>query len=454
MELITLIPALLCFCVSLRYGTHIAFRYVFLPVLLLVPTYFLWTLKPLPALNCVAAALLGLGAAMVLLDMPRWKITRTDVWMLVFVFTSAYTDYALGRSTQGAFALFGTITTGLVPYMAGKLLIEQTANRISTVRMYILLISYSSFLSAYEYVMKTNPYTYIWSHFYPGQWAIWRTQFRWGFGRVAGPFSQSELAGMMVFTAWLLALWMGRNNYQELESNPRTPILLQNGKRHIWILFVALFMTQARGPWIGAILAVSVAAIGRARKPLRRAVVVLAFFFLIGVPTYVFGKDYLSGPRKDYGTEKETAQYREELVSNYLPVAIKGGPWGWGTDFPRIGGQNSIDNEYLFVWIVQGYIGLTAFLLLFSETILALIKNAIGASSVRERHFVLTFIGIMTGLAFTLSTVFLGDQTYILLFLLIGWAQALQQPVVKHGEIGNEDVYRLGPRATNIRIYS
>ena len=258
---------------------------------------------------------------------------------------------------------------------------------------------------------------------------------------------------MIVFTAWLMSLWLGRNNYQENEARTPPPTLLKHGRRHIWILFVALFMTQARGPWIGALLGLSVAAIGRARRPLRRAVIVAACIFLIGAPLYVFGKDYLSGPRKDYGSEKETAQYRAELLSNYVPLAEKGGPWGWGLNFPKIGGQDSIDNEYLLAWIVQGYVGATALILLMLETVGRLAVQAARARTVRDRHFVLTLLGIVVAIAFTLSTVFLGSQSFELLFLLIGWSQAVQP----REKIESMEVARLSDATSDaglMRVYN
>ena len=258
---------------------------------------------------------------------------------------------------------------------------------------------------------------------------------------------------MIVLTAWLMSLWLGRNNFQENEARTPPPTLLKHGRWHIWILFVALFMTQARGPWIGALLGVSVAAIGMARRPLRRAIIVGSLVFLIGAPLYIYGKDYLSGPRRNYGSEKETAQYRAELLDNYIPLAKKGGPWGWGLEFPKIGGQDSVDNEYLLAWIIQGYVGATALILLMLETVGRLVVQAVRARTVRDRHFVLTLLGIVVAIAFTLSTVFLGSQSYELLFLLIGWSQAVQ-PREKMEPVREARLNEAASEAGLMRVYS
>jgi len=453
MELITLIPAIACIYVIFRRGTYAAFLYVFLPVLLLLPTYFWFALRPLPSINFVDAALLPLGAGMLLFDVSRWKFTRTDLWMLVFLFTSGYAEYRMGLTTNSAFSYFAALVTGLIPYMAGKLLIEQTGSRVKVFKIFVWCLTISSFVSSYEYFFKRNPYGSFWNHFYPTQWSTWVTQVRWGFGRVAGPYSQSELAGMIVLTAWLMSLWLGRNNFQENEARTPPPTLLKHGRWHIWILFVALFMTQARGPWIGALLGVSVAAIGMARRPLRRAIIVGSLVFLIGAPLYIYGKDYLSGPRRNYGSEKETAQYRAELLDNYIPLAKKGGPWGWGLEFPKIGGQDSVDNEYLLAWIIQGYVGATALILLMLETVGRLVVQTVRARTVRDRHFVLTLLGIVVAIAFTLSTVFLGSQSYELLFLLIGWSQAVQ-PREKMEPVREARLNEAASEAGLMRVYS
>jgi len=63
---------------------------------------------------------------------------------------------------------------------------------------------------------------------------------------------------------------------------------------------------------------------------------------------------------------------------------------------------------------------------------------------VRERHFVLTLLGILVGIAFTITTVFLGNQSYELLFLMIGWSQAMKE----------SPKYQIEVVRSPIRVYS
>ncbi len=185
-------------------------------------------------------------------------------------------------------------------------------------------------------------------------------------------------------------------------------------------------MTQSRGPWLGSIVCLSVASIGRAKNSLRRAVFVIGLGLLVGVPLYHFAKDYVSGPSDETGSERQTAQYRAQLMDNYVPLAKLGGAWGWGNLFPRMGGQDSVDNEFLLVWLVQGYVGLTSLILIFLEAGVSFLRVGIATRPFSERYFVFTLLGILLGFAVCLSTVWLANQSYELFFLLIGWSQSIR----------------------------
>ena len=425
MEIIILIPGVLCIVALLRGTTQRAFLDVCLPVLMLLPTYYSWKAPFLPPITFIEAAMVPLGVGMVLTNLARWRFSRTDLWMALFVFSAGYADYKIGNTTPSIFGVFHAVAGGLIPYMAGKLLIEQPAARVGTMRRFVWLLFAASIPSMYEYFLKANPFSYFWSHFFPYQWGGWVTQIRWGFGRLAGPYAQSELAGMILFAGLLLALWLADWNYWEPRFKRLRSLPMKKATIITATLALTLFMSQARGPWFGAILALAIASIGRAKKPLRRAIIVIGLGLLIGVPGYTAFKDYTSGPRTDYGSERETAQYRQELYENYVPVAEQGGAWGWGVNFPRVGGQTSIDNEYLLVYLVQGYVGLIALILLMLEGALSLLIAGLRATSKQDRHFSFSLLGILVGFVFTLGTVFLGSQSYMIFFMLIGWSQSI-----------------------------
>lgn len=454
MEIISIIPLFACLVAVFTRGTRFALQSVVLPAMLLLPTYYFWTARPLPSINFLDAAFLGLGIGMAWLDLPRWRFARSDAWMAIFLLSVGYADRAGGRITDSYFIWFNALVTALVPYMAGKLLMEHKNSRVETSRRIVWLMVAAAVVSTWEYVFKNNPFARMWNHFYPSQWSGWVTQIRWGFGRVAGPFAQSELAGIVFSFGFLLALWLAKTKYEERYGRVVIPTRLERAKWAIGGLLVILFMTQARGPWIGTILALCVASIGRAKNARRRAILVVGLLVGIGTPTYIVSKAYISGPRVDYGSERETAQYRAELLDNYIPVAQQGGAWGWGGVFPRIHGQTSIDNQYLFVWVTQGYVGGISFCLLLLEAGIALIGQAVRVKTTQDRHFVLTLFGILVGFAFIIATVFLGAQSYPLFFFLIGWAQAVGAFRFPAKRLGQGETAKTVVPPAMIRIYT
>jgi len=242
--------------------------------------------------------------------------------------------------------------------------------------------------------------------------------------------------------AFLFALWMMRWHSSRSRDKTHEKNLFKHAKIVVLILALSLYMTQARGPWIGTVVALAVASIGRAKRPLRRAILLLALGLAVGIPAYQIGKEYLSGPRTDYGSEKETAQYRAELIDNYIPLAESGGGWGLGRMVPVVHGQTSIDNEYLFLWLVQGYVGLISFLIVLVVTIVTFFRYGLANKNPPDRQLSFAIVGILLGLAFTISTVWLGAQSFELLFLIVGWSQVLEQrTAVRYAQEQLKEIY-------------
>jgi hypothetical protein len=422
-SLVIFIPGIICMAAILSSGTRRAFLSVYLPVLLFLPSMFTLRLPHLPPLSFEDTTLLSLGIGMVLMDLSRWRFSRMDGWVALFIFTSAYCE-RIPWGTNGAFmVLITTILTCWVPYMAGKLLVEGPGMRVETVRHIAVLMAVASVLAMPEFLLKWNPYVHFWSHFFPGQWI--NPGSRQGFGRVGGPYEGGETAGMVLLMGLLLALWLQHCKTKSLGAIGYIDRLFKHTRIIIFVLITTLFMTQSRGPWIGAIIAVSIASIGRAKHTLRQAILVFGLGLAVGIPIYSMGKEYVSGPTAQIGSEQQTAQYRKQMIDNYTPIAEWGGAFGWGNSFPHVGGQDSLDNEYLLVWLLQGYVGLTALILIVVEGTASLVRAGVKARSIRERYFVFTLLGALLGMAVCMYTVWLADQPYQMFFLIIGWSQAL-----------------------------
>ncbi len=426
MDWLIFAPAALCVAAIFWWGTTRALLNVCLPVLLLLPTYFYWKVDGFPGLDFSAAVFFPLGLALIPLLASRWKFSRSDLWLLLYILSSVVADLRFGGASLAKYRMFNVVAAALLPYMAGKLLIEQAGARFEAVQRITMVLCLSCVLAIPEFFIKLNLFSRIGMHLFPNQWPGWWTQVRWGFGRVAGPFGTAEIYGLVLLTALLLLIW--RHKWTALDSPSTWKGFASSKKAGLLLLFlltITLVMTQSRGPWLGVLLALPVALVGRATRIKRAGFILILALIAVAIPAYTAGEQYLRGPRQQYGTEKETAQYRRDLVVNYLPIAEKGGLWGWGTFHPVLNHQQSIDNEFLRIFLVQGLVGLVAYMLLICEAAYRLLRLGIAAAVPQDRQFCFTLLGIFAGWAVTLSTVYMGAQSYQLFFLLVGWTQAI-----------------------------
>ncbi len=438
MQIIVLIPAILCVLALFRSSVSKAFQNIFLPVLLVLPTYYFWKVPALPPIDMDEAVLIPLTAGILFRHLRDWRISPMDLWMSTFVFTTCHADSLKQRDTASTFQLFAAIFTALIPYLAGKLLIEQQGERLATVKRLVFCLFLASLFSEYEYRMGRNPYRILMDRLLPDEQFGWKTQIRWGFGRVAGPFGQSELAGMMFMAGLVLALWLSYYSLWEPKFRQAPWFPFSKARTITFVLGITLLLTQARGPWLGTLCAIPIALIGRSRRVLRSTLLVATVGIASGTILYVGMKAYTDAPTTT--NEQENATYRAHLIENYTPVVKAGGPWGWGSEFPEEKGQVSIDNEYLFVAVTQGWAGLGAFCLICLGSMINFVSAILQAPNEMDRYFVFSLLGIFIGLMFTIITVFLGNQSYLLFFLLVGWSEAMRVRPAERGVLRFQQV--------------
>jgi O-Antigen ligase len=441
MPIIILIPTVICIFALFRVSVQRVFLGLYIPIFMMIPIYYFWKVVALPPVDLSEAILLPLGIAIFAKEIRRWRFAPMDFWVVVFIFTTYYADALNNHSTASTFDLFDSLCTVLVPYMAGKLLIEYNGMRAAVIKRMLFCLFLACLVSTYEYRMGQNPFSLVMARFFPEEHFPWKTQIRWGFGRVSGPFGQSELAGMMLFFGLVMTLWLSYNHLWEPKFSRAKWLPGKKSAVIAWTIGIVLLMTQARGPWIGTIAAVPIALIGRARRVGLASVLVAVFLVVGGSVAYVGLKSYANADVPTTSSEQENAQYRAELLDHYIPVAQAGGAWGWGQDFPRVGGQGSIDNEYLFVALTQGWVGLLAFCMIALETLYYTLYGALYNPTQRDRYFSYSLMGVFVGLLITIATVFLGNQPYQLFFLLAGWSQAARVKRSRQPELMFEQVY-------------
>jgi hypothetical protein len=426
MEIIILFALVASIIEIKRHSVEDAIINVYLPTLLLFPGFYSLHIPHLPPFGFSESAGLPIGVAILFGYYKRWKFQRADLWLVLFMGGLYYAELAQTGASNAGLVLFGAVVSVLLPYSIGKLMIEDNGMRERFIRRFVILLFIVSVLSVWEFRMGTNIFTTILGIFFPGQ-RPWLMQVRGGFVRIVGPFSGSILAGMVLLVGWLFSLWLGyidrTRGVERKYFGVRRSTILSAG------IVAGLFMTQSRGPWVGAILGYLIARVGRAKNMRRAAIVTTILCVIGGTAGYIKAQEYTSGSIWDAkNTEQENAIYRRQLLESYKPIVEQGGFFGWGVvDWPKVPGQPSIDNEFLFLQITQGKLGFWTYNLLGMEAFLAVILAVRRSTQRVDTYFALCLGGSIAGLLLSLTTVYMGAQSYPLFFMLIGWSQSLRQ---------------------------
>jgi len=397
-----------------------------LSALLLVPAIYSLHIPHLPTIGFGDATIVPIGIATLVKYGKQWKFQRSDLWLVLFIGGLYCAEFSSTGPTDAGLVLYGAISVGFFPYVIGKLLLEQDGVRERFVRRFVILLVIVAVLSVWEYRMGTNLFTTFFGVLFPGQ-RPWITQIRGGFIRIQGPYQGSILGGMIFLVGVLFSMWVG--SIDDAQGTNKKYLGVKRSTLFTLAIAFGLFMTQSRGPELGCILGFLIARIGRAKNMRRAAIITLLLCVVGGTVGYIKAQQYTSGSIWDAkDTEQENAIYRRELLDNYKPIVEKGGLFGYGVvNWPKIPGQPSIDNEFLFLEITQGKLGFWMYCLLAAEAVIASLRAARRAAQRRDVYFSLCIAGAVLGLLLTLTTVYMGAQSYPLFFLLMGWSQSLRQ---------------------------
>jgi len=457
MELIILLPAVACWVALARGPIRKALLNVYLPAVLLLPQYYSLRFPHLPPLTFADAAILPLGAALWVKEMRRWRLDWMDLWVLLLAASAALSEGlstalangtwkqllsvdsppVVGNLANGGLQFFQGLCTMVVPYMLGKLLIEQHAGEGQTARKRVLrrivvLLAIVAGISVWDFLTGNSIWQRVFSRFFRDQPVAWTVQMRWGFGRIAGPYAHAILAGMiflmgLIYCLWLMKFapnWGTRKVFHGLPLTVRGLVL--------FAMVGGMLMTQSRGPWIGVGLAL-VFALLVWKLPLGRAA--LAFVFVLAAFTIVasyVGKRYTDVDINHAATEEQrNAIYRRDLLRTYIPLVKERKAFGWGiTTLPAMHGHLSVDNEYLLLAAAQGLTGLGLFLMILLGSGIRLYKLARMPIGMEDRALVFAHLTVLLGLITTLTTVYLGEQVLLLFFLLVGWIHGMKPSIV------------------------
>ena len=460
MDLIILVPGIICWAALAKWPIRKVFVSVYLPTVLLLPQYYILRFPHLPPLTFADTAILPLGAALWIREMKRWRLDWMDFWVLLFALStglseglstaladgswtqllSVNTPVEIGRIADGGLMLFHSICTMVLPYMLGKILIEQPGSdgdlpRKAVVRKFVSLLAIVAAVSVYDFLRGRSIWQMVGRHIFPNQFVPWWVQMRWGFGRIQGPYSHAILAGMIFLMGLIYCLWLrmfapgwGRRRVFHGHSLRVRDLVL-------WAIVAGLLMTQSRGPWVGVGLSLVFALLVRTFT-FRKAVTAFVLFLVVfGASAYYYGKRYTDVDINHAKTEaQQNAVYRRELLNTYIPIIKKRKAFGWGiTTLPKLNGQQSIDNEYLLLAATQGLFGLGLFLLILAGSGVRLIRLGSRPLGMEDKTLVFAHLTVLMGLAAALTTVYLGEQAVPLLFLIVGWIHGMNPAVLESG---------------------
>ena len=431
-EAIVLLPGIIALWIAARHSLAAALIGVYLPVLLLIPDYFRMPIDNFPDLGFGQATILpiGIGVAWMALFRREWRFSALDFFLFAFVAWQFISDlYNVGyQDAQNL--LFDVVTLAVFPYMAGKALIEPAGMRAQFARRFVWILFIVCIVSIYEFRMGGNLFRPFVLPFFPLQESGWFTQIRLGFVRTAGPYGHAILMSALLTIGYLLCRWLANTAQWEKKFEGIGSILPFTKAQILGVgLIGGMIMTLSRGPWLGAGCGVILAAIGNSadrRRSLKRAILILVGG---GLLLYTAGTQYIRDVAPTGVLEEQaSAAYRAALLEQYNTIAMEHPIMGWGRgNWPEVPGMKSIDNNYLLIALGSGLVGTALFALILLVAAWRLFASGFFIENMErtERSFRFTMLGVIVATAVSLSAVFLGSQLYPLLFLFLGWSEAV-----------------------------
>jgi hypothetical protein len=435
LQFLFLVPLFISAFLVLNKKADKAFINVYLPCLLICPTYYMIRLPHLPPISPASGSLLPIGLSVLFAPRIPWRLKRMDLWVVLFMVSIGLSETLReGDPKAGMLIWLQDFLEMFIPYIVGRQIIEPKL-RLETVKRIIFLFVWTTPFALYEYRFGVNPFTTIGSYF--GIAGGWFVQLRGGHARVAGPFAHAILAGILFVVA------IGLNHYLQYlykqNSNSLGPkmSLLQRYKVPALILPGLLFLTGSRMPMACGVLCYMLLLIPRFKSMKTGVITILSIVIIGGSIGYIGFEKYTTVKEgQQSGEAQASAIYRRQLLENYAPVLEVGGWLGWGVDsFPRVPGQVSVDNNYLILQLAQGKLGRYSFILLGLEAVLSLALALRKFQSRETQYLAFSLMTSLIGIFVALTTVAMFEQVIQMLFLLLGWSQAVQ------------DTYAFGARA-------
>ena len=437
MSLILLIPGLISLYLVLRGRAETAFLSVYLPALLLLPNGYAMRIPHMPLISAAQFALLPILPTAFARYFKQGRFQLMDLLVAGFVASAAVSEVKRELIPKdGMMIAIDMFISIFCVYIVGKTMIEPSGIRFETSRRIVWLMLLMLPMGLAEWRLGQDFYGVFAERVLHIFTVPSYLQIRGGHGRLNVSFSDAEIAGIALAMTTMLAVWLFY--LRRWNVLPASRKLLARAERmHVpeFLLLLALFLTQSRGPMLGVMVGYVVALVPRFRKTRPMAILAYTMILVMVVAIVAYFFAYTRAATSGDITEQQgSALYRLKLNQIYEPVVNAGGLLGWGQlSKPDLQGMKSIDNEYLLVHLSFGHLGYWMFLLAAIESVRQVLWTA-WKNAPREDQSFAYIMGAALLLAWlTLTTVYMGEQLPQFIFLLAGWGQALgKYPMVEY----------------------
>jgi hypothetical protein len=382
----------------------------------------------LPPFSAAEFALMPLGAVGLFRLLRSGSFALMDILVVLFAASVGLSEILHAPIlTDGIFSAMDAFVSMVLPYMAGRKLIEPDL-RFATIRRFIVLVLMDAPAGLWEWRMGQSLYGLFGNRVLGITTIDDHVQIRNGHGRLGSVFNGSEPGGIVFSMTFCLNAWLiYLRRVKASVDLGQTLTTLE--KYHVpgLLLLLCVWLTQARGPQIALAAGYFILQIPRFKNTrlMTFVVAVLLVSGYLGTKAYF---DSYTNVDESYTTSEQqgSAAYRRVMNEVYAPIAEAGGWTGYSVlGIPHIQGKTSIDNHYLLVHLSWGRLGYILFVLIVWENIRVLLVRSWQFKAAQDRAFVFSMLAAMTVLWITLLTVFLGGQLPQISFLLMGWIQSM-----------------------------
>lgn len=401
---------------------------VYLPVLLLLPPFFVADTTGFPKLTFHETAIIPIFIATVFFYYSKWKFSFADLLMVLFIVCTFIAEAVNENVGYGINKLATNLCDIFAPYAVGKALIYPRGINIAFSKRAVFLMFINVIISVYEMRMTANPQMQLMSWFFPNQtYEFWFPLHRFGLVRISGPFIQTILFGIGLSVVILLNYWLIKNKFWSKNFKNLPHLLFDKGTLLAIALVLGLIFTFSRGPWIATFFGFLIIGAAFSKNIFRSFAIRIG----LGVLAFViFLQTFLAyqAVAVSESEQEATIVYRSLLWKQYRAYVEESPIWGYGLkNFPEIKGMRSIDNGYIVYLLQYGSIAFVIYLVLLFWVLGRLVRQSLRAFKKAPLYstLALALFAILITMSISFFSVFIDFQPKVLSFLFLGWSEGL-----------------------------